>query len=160
MNELFTALLQSSACIAIVYLAYSLFLRKETFYNANRTFLLAALLISAAIPFINLPELFPQYEESSTIMLEPLIIGGTYVRAAISGNPATFDIILAVYLSGMTFFGLRFLFRLFQILRLVNRFGITRKDGAYFVYTARDYAPFSFFNLIFINATGFNSSEA
>jgi TonB family protein len=160
MNEMFTALLQSSACIAIIYLAYSLFLRKETFYTANRTFLLAALLISAVIPFINLPELFTQYEESSTIMLEPLIIGGTYVRATISSNPATFDAIMAVYLSGLTFFGLRFLFRLFQIFRLVKRFGVTRKDGAYFVHTDRAYAPFSFFNLIFINATGFNSSEA
>ena len=43
METMFGFLLKASAGMALFYSVYWLFLRKETFYTANRWFLLAAL---------------------------------------------------------------------------------------------------------------------
>jgi membrane protein insertase Oxa1/YidC/SpoIIIJ len=62
MESLFAFLLRASAGIMLFYLVYWLFLRNETFFGANRWFLIAALIFSVLIP------LFPlQYQ----VLVEP-----------------------------------------------------------------------------------------
>jgi hypothetical protein len=48
--EIFTYLLKSSSLIAVFYLAYYFLVRKETFFNSNRWFLLAGLFTSVLMP--------------------------------------------------------------------------------------------------------------
>ena len=50
METLFAFLLKASLGIILFYLVYWLFLRNETFYKANRWFLLLALVTSVLIP--------------------------------------------------------------------------------------------------------------
>ena len=50
METLLSYLISASAGIVLFYSVYWLFLRKETFHQANRFFLLAALLTSTLLP--------------------------------------------------------------------------------------------------------------
>ena len=51
MEALFIYIAKSSALVILFYFAYFLLLRKETFFNSNRWFLLAGLITSIALPF-------------------------------------------------------------------------------------------------------------
>nr|WP_068887852.1 M56 family metallopeptidase [Pedobacter panaciterrae] len=57
--EWLTYLLEVSACIALFYAFYYLFLQKLTFFSLNRIYLLSTLLVSFVVPALNL-----QIEES------------------------------------------------------------------------------------------------
>ncbi|TXD81855.1 hypothetical protein ESY86_16655 [Subsaximicrobium wynnwilliamsii] len=48
-------LLKASAVLIIFYVCYYLFLRRETFFQTNRWFLLAGLVVSICIPFLVIP---------------------------------------------------------------------------------------------------------
>ena len=50
METVFIYFLKSSALIAVFYLAYHFLVRKETFFNSNRWFLLIGLLTSVVMP--------------------------------------------------------------------------------------------------------------
>ena len=52
MENLFFYLLKSSGLLAAFYLAYFLLLRKETFFNSNRWFLLSGLVTSVILPLV------------------------------------------------------------------------------------------------------------
>ncbi len=52
METIFNFLLRASSGIILFYLVYWFFLRKETFYKANRWFLMAALLMAVLLPHI------------------------------------------------------------------------------------------------------------
>ncbi|HQK40614.1 MAG TPA: peptidase M56, partial [Flavobacterium alvei] len=52
METLFIFLVKASGLIGIFYLAYILLLRKETFFNSNRWFLLAGLITSILLPLV------------------------------------------------------------------------------------------------------------
>ena len=52
MENLLEYILKSSGLIAIFFLAYTLLLRKETFFKSNRWFLLLGLLTSVILPLV------------------------------------------------------------------------------------------------------------
>ncbi len=54
MNNAFINMIESAVTLAIFYLVYRFFLRKETFFRLNRIYLISSLLFSVTIPFINI----------------------------------------------------------------------------------------------------------
>ena len=52
MEALFIFVAKSSGLLILFYLAYHFLLRKETFFNSNRWFLLIGLITSVALPFL------------------------------------------------------------------------------------------------------------
>ena len=52
METLFIFIAKSSGLLALFYLAYYFLLRKETFFNSNRWFLLAGLITSVVLPLL------------------------------------------------------------------------------------------------------------
>jgi hypothetical protein len=53
-------LLETGICLSLLYLAYWLFLRKETFYNFNRTFLVGSILLALTVPLLHLSISIPR----------------------------------------------------------------------------------------------------
>ncbi len=47
-------LLETGICLSLLYLAYWLFLRKETYFNFNRLFLVGSILLALAVPALHL----------------------------------------------------------------------------------------------------------
>jgi TonB family protein len=151
MNQLFQYLLQSSACLAALYLVYWLFLRRETFFVLNRFYLVAAALLSLIIPLIR-PDLAQIGAARSVIIyLDPVIITPERISHATSYLHSGIQAGWIIYFTGVTIFLVRFLFQLFQLMLIVRRHKITRKAGINLVFMDRGYAPFSFFNYIFFH---------
>lgn len=65
-------------------LVYDLFLRRETFFNYNRIYLLLTSVFSIALPFVKLPELRKVTTQETVIRLPEVFIGD---GLSINANP-------------------------------------------------------------------------
>ena len=153
MTSLIRYLLESAVCLTFFYMVYRVFLRKETFFGLNRLFLVFSLLLSFVIPVLDLPSPFFQ----STVMPE------TYspnLSPAPSVHAWRFaDIFLLVYGLGAVFFTIRFGAHLIGLFRVVKKYGRQTQDGVRVVSIDKDFAPFSFLNIIFINSQSLSESN-
>jgi TonB family protein len=151
MNALLIYLAEVSACFAMLFAVYWFFLKRETFFQVNRFYLLAAVLLSGLIPLI--PFRWSPGASSAPIMvmLEPVMITPERVVETFRNHLQWMEVAVVVYLTGVILFVLRFGLQLFQLARITRRSGIRHAHGERVVFVDRGYSPFSFFNLVFIN---------
>lgn len=150
-------LIKASAGIALFYMVYWLFLRKETFHTANRWFLLAALLTSVLLPLF--PVHYTILTESGDKSTAFRALSETFRNAQIVENNIVetepiFTIkhtLLLIYFTGAILFLLRLAAQTFVLAKLVFMNKIQLKDGIRIVENNKYGLPFSFFNVIFIN---------
>lgn len=158
MNSLFIFFMQSAVALLLFYLIYWFFLRNETYYNANRFFLLSAILLSALMP------LFPIHY---TVNIEAGInqtnlfteIGNTFQGMKTytgSGFTDEFSISLAeasiiVYLTGVMIFMLRLIIQTGTLVILLLKNKTKLIHGLRIVESEKYGIPFSFINLVYIN---------
>ena len=160
MNNLILYLLQSGISLILLYGIYWLFLRKDTFHMVNRIYLVVTVIFSLLFPLlqINLP--FDGTEQTTfVVMLDVVTISATTLQTSLLNHLSTFQIITIIYLTGAGIFLVRFLFQLGQLFAMVHKHGISREEGLNIVFIDRNYAPFSFFNLIFINRKEVNKGN-
>jgi TonB family protein len=160
MNDIISTVLQSSLSLAILFLIYHAFLRKDTFFKTNRIYLLLAMLLSVCIPFINVSVFIPSSSPGYLVLLDPVIITSEKVQSTITENWNIFQVILIIYLTGVAIFSIRFIYQLTQLFFLIRRYGIRKKEGIHFVFTDKNFSPFSFFNLVFFNQADTESLDA
>ena len=152
-------LLKSSAVIILFYLCFHLFLRKETFFQHNRGFLLIGLVIALVFPLIVIPVyipletvIVPEFQYLSTIASQ------TELPSATSTFQWT-DLIPIVYGIGLIIFLIQFLFQFGSLLLLVLK-NPKNRDGIYTYVTVKyDISPFSFFKWIVFNPNAFKDDE-
>ena len=145
-------------CLLGFYLLYALWLSKETFFKANRWYLIGTLLTSLIIPLIEMPDFASTMSNGFTVIyIEPITITVQTLESSLEEIVITpeaegFDFrksFLLIYYSVVMLLLSRFFFGLFQILRLKKQ-GIVINKGEYFlVKTNRSHLPFSFFNYLF-----------
>jgi TonB family protein len=116
-------LLQVNIYLVICYAFYKLFLEKETYFLLNRIYLLAAGMLSLAIPFIR-PEWFIRQSVTHQIGIDADQLNMVMAQVSISAEKtAQFNwgqLVAGIYLAGMLFFMARFIFRLFAVQRLIK----------------------------------------
>ena len=80
-------LFETGLCLSLLYLAYWLFLRKETYFNFNRTFLTGSILLALTVPLLHLNFMVPRGStwESSAQTSRPAP-STTQKRASRNGN--------------------------------------------------------------------------
>ncbi len=154
-------LLKASAVIAIFYLCFYFFLKKETFFNHNRWFLLIGVVIALIFPFVVIP---------IHIAIEPVLIPETVL--AISENiPVNIQTLTPepkfewqtflpiIYGIGLAIFLIKFLFQFGSLILLLLK-NPNNKDGIYtYVIVNNKISPFSFFKWIVYNPESFNVEE-
>ena len=86
-------------------------------------------------------------------VLDTITVTNNEMMSGYSESLSLSTVFWIVYFSGVILFSLLFLFRIFQLMLLINRNGISSDGGFRYVITDGNYTPFSFFNLIFINST-------
>ncbi|MCC9166710.1 M56 family metallopeptidase [Pontibacter harenae] len=150
-------LLESGVCLAAFYLLYLVALRKETSFQYNRFYLLAAVAISFLLPLLQLP-LLPQQTAASfqpiVSQLAPFVIYASAEDAAeISRGISWPNIVLMVYAIGCCFFIYRFLHQLYGLYQFIRQHQteITRWNGISLINTNGRFSTFSFLNYIFWN---------
>lgn len=156
METFITFLIKASAGIMLFYIIYWLFLRNETYHNANRWFLLTALFSSVVLPlfpvhytllveqanntnlFIALPDTF---KHIPAVMHQEQVAGGFDWQQAV----------LLVYFTGAVIFLLRLFTQTFILIHLIIKHRIKTREGIRMVENEKYGLPFSFFNVVFIN---------
>jgi len=144
MKPVLIYLAQSGLCLAVFFLTYELFLKRETFFQLNRIFLVLGLWISLLVPAFPVTSPFWTLTVPASTGFSPLPVSSG------SGFGLT-EILVAVYGIGVFFFLLRFGLQLAKLRRVVRTYGMRRLRGVKIVAVERLFSPFSFFDLIFLN---------
>ena len=155
-------LLKFSISLALVYLFYQSFLRRLTFYNCNRWYLLGYLLLSFIIPFINISSLVEKNDFSSAQIIHYIPVFDKYTsNASITASwPVSHDffhlvywwnIVLLVLITGSLCMMIRLCMQFFS-LQKIKKQATKINDAAVVVYhVEKSIIPFSFGNNIYIN---------
>jgi len=150
MINIITYLVQSTAILTVLYSVYWLFLRKDTFFQVNRFYLLSSLLLSLIVPMLDIRLFAGGPAATVIIMLDPVLITSEKIEKITSSHISWFEMAGVIYFTGVIIFSLRLMIQLIQLAIIVKRNKITRQEGANIVFVDRGYSPFSFFSLIFI----------
>ncbi|MCW5517608.1 M56 family metallopeptidase [Muriicola sp. Z0-33] len=149
-------ILKASGILVVFYLTYHIFLKKETFFEANRHFLLAGLLVAFLLPLLTIT----RYVDVTPVTYENY-----------SGIPATFSeglsttswdwmaILSDVYLMGLLFLIVKFALQLLSLRSMIKAHSSKKENGFVYVETNKEIAPFSFFNYIFYNPHLYSAEE-
>ncbi len=158
--DLFIYLLKSSGLLALFYFVYLAVLRKETFFKANRLYLLFGILASLTLPFITFTKtiykeapLVTSFRVLDTLSLEPTL------SEASSYSVDPWILLLFAYILGTSFMLYRFSKQLFSLYTLIKKHSITLQSEYYYIKTKEDISPFSFFKYIVYNPSKHSDEE-
>jgi hypothetical protein len=145
MSDLLRYALESGVCLALFYVIYWVFLKDETYFFLNRLYLVSALALSFLIPGLKItsPLLSARAVSASASLSQ---VQAVPVRSLGWG-----DMLLAVYIAGVIVFLMRFVYHLIKLRSVVRRYGLQVRGGIKIVSIDREFAPFSFLNIVFLN---------
>ncbi|MFA5329361.1 MAG: M56 family metallopeptidase [Prolixibacteraceae bacterium] len=150
-------LFESGISLSLFALVYFLFLRRETFFNVNRWFLLIAVIFSAVLPLLHIPFYAPQPTVLAEITITPYvnllsavtIYGATLTHGA-ERFVLTYSLFGYIYLVGALFFAAKLFVQIYQIYRLIAKNRVVSNGKIKMVFLEREISPFSFLNYIFV----------
>jgi hypothetical protein len=162
MEAIFIYLLKSSGLIAVFYLAYHFLVRKETFFNSNRWFLLSGLFTSLLLPFFVIRKV--------VLIEKPKINPADLVAYTQQPAGAIQDVPVVEAFDWMQFFWisyvfiacvlvLRIVFNFTSLYRMLYQQQVIKKENFKLVNLNENIAPFSFFNYIVYNADLYSNEE-
>ncbi|MCA0153619.1 M56 family metallopeptidase [Winogradskyella vincentii] len=152
-------LLKATIVLTVFYACYYFFLRKETFFNHNRWYLLCGLIVALLLPLIIIPiqvtiepqtvsqQFYTFSENTTSLNVEPT-----------NSIPLT-SILFGIYLIGAVLFFTQFILQFGSLIWLLIT-NPKNKDGIYtYVIVSSKISPFSFFKWIVYNPKSFSESE-
>ncbi|WP_264564008.1 M56 family metallopeptidase [Flavobacterium sp. N3904] len=156
METLFIFVAKSSGLIAMFYIAYYFLLRKETFFTANRWFLLAGLFTSAILPWIVFTTIVwveptPTNFDWSKLPMRPVQEENFEIN--------WYPVLVAAYIIGILLFLAQFALDFYHLNRVLKGKTIQQQADHKFIDTKENIAPFSYFNTIVYNSSLYNESE-
>lgn len=163
MNALLNYLLEASLALAAFYGVFYWLLRKETNFHFVRTYLLAALLISALIPVVDLSQqsntsAIPVLSDMiSTYWLPEIQVGNTLVKN--ESSITYWQAFLLIYAFGIIFLIIRLLLQIIQLLSYIKKADRKIINDSIVVELAGDKPTYSFFGFIVIGQTHLLSEE-
>ena len=158
MTSFVNYLIESGISLSLFALVYFLFLRRETFFNVNRWFLLVSVGFSALLPLLHIPYYAPQPTVLPEVTVTPYV--NLLATITIYGSGFTQDaekfvlsygLLGYIYLIGVAFFAIKLVIQLFQIIRLIVRNKVVTEGKIKIVVLDREISPFSFLNYIFVS---------
>ncbi len=148
MENFFIYFLKSSGLLAAFWLCFRIFLKRETFFQHHRVYLLFGVFTSFLLPL---------YQLKKIIFVEPQPLQNLNFFIASDSAPIVeesinwFQVFFVIYALGVTLLSFRFIIQLVSLKRLLRKCEMA-KDGKYTIATtAETVNPFSFFNTIVYN---------
>ncbi|WP_298153365.1 M56 family metallopeptidase [Flavobacterium sp.] len=163
METLLLYLIKSSALMALFFCGYHFLLRRETFFNGNRWYLLSGLFISAALPLFFIrkivwvraqsfgPEQIPAVTQT---VVKDQMVSASAVEPVQWGS-----IILFFYLVVCGVLTAKVIANVISLFRLLHKQHVVRNGGFALVDLDKQVAPFSFFNYIVYNSSLYSEAE-
>ncbi|SHH56439.1 M56 family metallopeptidase [Flavobacterium defluvii] len=158
MEAILVYIAKSAGLIALFYCAYYFLLRKETFFNSNRWFLLTGLITSVLLPFI---------VYTKVIWVNPAPISNfnlANVNFIQKTESKTFEInwfylLLAVYCIGFLILLIKFAIDYYSLNSVLKGKKVHQQADFKFIDTEEKIAPFSYFEYIVYNSSMYTPSE-
>ncbi|MBU2927814.1 M56 family metallopeptidase [Winogradskyella psychrotolerans] len=153
------SILQIIAFQAVFLLIYDLFLKRETFFNYNRAYLIMTSVLALVLPFLKFPELKSMATKDMVIHLPEVFIGTktptvydmqTAELAGIVLEQPQTPIWQTIALIGVVIASLIFLVKITKLLWLKYKNPKRWKGNVLIVQLIKSSAAFSFFNTIFL----------
>lgn len=151
-------IIKLSISLSIVYLFYQLFLRRLTFYNWNRWYLLIYSLVCFVIPFINVFTIIverPALRESAFINYIPAITQMSTATDAGTITPASsinwLQVGVIVIVSGMLFMIVRLLLQYYSLYKMRSKAVLLYDENVKLYHINEPVMPFSFGRGIYVN---------
>ncbi|OYQ43630.1 hypothetical protein CHU92_03110 [Flavobacterium cyanobacteriorum] len=167
MEHFILYLAKAAGLTSLFFIAYYLFLRKETFFTANRWFLMAGMATSALLPLVEYTRIvwvnpLPQQAHreidiNHLMMMQDRMAASPAAEATLNIN--WFDVVAGIYIAGVVFLLIRFLLDILSLKRMLTT-NVIIKDGRYLLVDSPAIkTPFSFFNYIVYNASALRPDE-
>ena len=151
-------IIKSFSILVILFVYYQLFLKRQTFFNLNRIYLLATLLIAICVPFIHIT--LNDQESPDTIYYVANILEEVYIQGTESGSKELLtDNLPLFYILGVVFFSSRYILTLIRLRQLIRNSPQKCVNGIHLIHTGKEYPTFSFFNYLFINNHALNKES-
>ena len=157
METLFIYLVKSSGLIGMFYLAYFLLLRKETFFNSNRWFLLTGLITSVVLPLVVF---------TKTVWVDPSPTNFDWSKIPVTTpvENEAFEInwslvIGIVYSIGILLFLMKLIFDFYSLSKVLKGKTIQQQADFKFIDVKENVSPFSYFNSIVYNSSLYSDTE-
>ncbi|WP_395048934.1 M56 family metallopeptidase [Flavobacterium sp.] len=157
METLFIYGIKSSSLIGIFYLAYYILLRKETFFNSNRWFLLAGLISSVILPLVVFTKIIWVNPSPTTFDWSKIPATTPIENDAFEIN--WYIIFGIVYSFGILVFLMKFAFDFYSLSKILKGKTIQQQADYKFINVAENVSPFSYFNYIVYNSTLYSDTE-
>ncbi len=159
-------IIKVSICMLLAFLPYQLFMRRSSFFIANRFWLLSTLVLSFIIPLIKISVTHVTVSIPSEILNGwmdegTLVFTNTPVQS--KGIFLNFDwMLLLPYLYFLVSFFLlfRFSISLFRFYRTYRRSEIIRQNKMIILVSEIQRLPFSFFRFVFLSRSDFENENS
>ncbi|MBR6891683.1 MAG: M56 family metallopeptidase [Bacteroidaceae bacterium] len=178
MSAIFIYAIKSAICLALLYLPYTLLMRRDTFYSFNRTVLMGIVLLALVLPALDLP-VFDNGVLSGIsgkgraiieIGMPQAVIEGTGQHVA-QPNPVDVSqewsvllvqMLLLIYIIGV---GVCFVWKLISLIRLMRFIPAgsiwkEQKDGVTIYCHLGEASPCSWMNKIVISEDDYNNNPS
>jgi len=159
-------LFKSGIAITVFYVIYWLVLRNETAFKLNRFILLTGIIVSFIFPLFDYELPFGKNEYIENIQVAYVQFAPQIQQTTIIATPADNqdfitieNILITIYLCGAALFLTRLLYQIFFLLSTARKLGVVQINGIKMVVAQDITNPFSFFNLVFIDAEQTAGSE-
>lgn len=157
-------ILKFSVSLSVVYLFYYVVLRKLTFYDHNRWYLLGYTMLCFVIPFINITVLLQKnnWHNSEVVNWMPAINNATFEAIPVTTKASFWNvqtITMAVVAVGMLIMFCRLIVQVLSFKKLLRRAEPISTDGITLYQVNENITPFSFGNAVFINRNLHTESE-
>ncbi len=159
MQELIIHLAKSAGLLSLFYAGYFFLLRKDTAFRSNRFFLLAGIMTSLLLPFLEITRTVEVEATAVPLLLENF---SPVKNTTVAAQPQSTDwwlIAGAIYLAGFGFFLLKFFLELFVLLRLIFTHQTSRKENFLIINKKGITQPFSFFHYIVLDPNQHSALE-
>ena len=158
MEALFIFIAKSSGLLVLFYFAYYFLLRKETFFNSNRWFLLIGLITSVVLPFL----VYTKIVWVDPTPLPSFNYSQNYIPHAIEEK--TFEInwnlvSLAIYAIGFSAFMIKFALDFYSLNSVLKGKKVQQQADFKFIDINENIAPFSYFDYIVYNSSMYTEAE-
>ncbi len=152
MTPIIIYLAESIICLGAFMLPYYLLLRKETFFQWNRMFLIGSAITATILPLIHLPVNDPQPSSNlPTQWLSTVTVTTTSAETSISNSLPESSFIISLVLAIISLlFGLRFVVHMIKLFVIKRNGTIAHQKGCPIIYSSKVKSPFSFLGMIYL----------
>jgi hypothetical protein len=161
MEALFIFIAKSSGLLVLFYCAYFFLLRKETFFNSNRWFLLAGLITSVVLPFLVYTKII--WVDPTPIQVPVDNYPYNYIPPIMEQEPS-FEInwnyvVLAIYAIGFIALLIKFAIDFYSLNSVLKGKKVQQQADFKFIDISENIAPFSYFDYIVYNSSMYSAAE-